>query len=474
MPQSGTVRRPEPPPRHADPRVQPARMIVARLFGDPASRAFAVRYWDGTEDRGPSVPAFTLVVRRPGALRRILLPPSELALVEAYLRDDMDIEGSLEAASTLGDLFASGVRKRGVTATLLSALCTLPRDDAAPPDRGVARAQFRYFAARRASRHSKEVDAAAVRFHYDVSNDFYRLWLDERMQYSCAYFRTGRERLDDAQDAKLEHICRKLRLRPGQRLLDIGCGWGGLLLYASQRHGVTGVGITLSEAQARVARERIAAAGLADRCRVEVRDYRDLSDLDRFDKVVSVGMREHVGRRNMPSYFRAAYGALVPGGLFLDHGIVRGGAAEVRGIVARAVRRLWRRDVFVRKYVFPGGELMTLAGLVGDAEGVGFETRDVENLREHYVLTLRHWVRRLEARHAEAAAIVGERTFRIWRLYMAATVLAFRSGRITLCQTLYVKPTAAGASHLPLTRADLHRADLHRAGGGIPDTPVHG
>lgn len=452
MASTQAARRPFSAAPPADPRVQPARAILARLFGDPAERTFAVRYWDGSEERGAAAPLFTLVVRRAGALRRVLLPPSELALVEAFLRDDLDVEGSLEAASSLGDMLAARLRSLGAVAALLPLVRALPASDG--PTGSAAERRF----AKRAARHTKRLDAEAVRFHYDVGNDFYRLWLDDRMQYSCAYFPTGGETLDAAQDAKLSHICRKLRLRTDDRLLDIGCGWGGLLVYAAQRYGVSGVGITLSEPQAAIARARIADAGVGDRCRVEVRDYRDLAGLDRFDKVVSVGMREHVGRRRLPDYFRAAYGALVPGGLFLDHGIVRGGGQEKRGVTARVARRMWRRDAFVRRYVFPGGELVALPRLIGDAEAAGFETRDVENLREHYILTLRHWVRRLEAHHAEAVALVGERVYRVWRLYMAATVLGFRGGRLTLCQSLYARPTADGTAHVPLTRADLYEA----------------
>lgn len=452
MRSSRAVRQPTVETRPEDPHLAAARAITARIFGDPGSRAFALRYWDGSEERGTvAPPPFTLVVRRPGALRRVLLPPSELALVEAYLRDDLDVEGSLEAASTLGDLIAERVNSVGAAAALLPLLRALPVADIEEDGASVRRF------ARQAERHTKQLDADAVRFHYDVGNAFYRLWLDERMQYSCAYFRTGRESLAAAQEAKLHLICRKLRLRAGDRLLDIGCGWGGLLVHAARHYGVTGVGITLSEPQAAAARARIDAAGLGDRCRVDLRDYRDLTGIDRFDKVVSVGMREHVGRQRLPGYFRAAHDALLPGGLFLDHGIVRGGAAEVRGVARRLARRLWRRDAFVQKYVFPGGELVTLARLIGDAEATGLEARDVENLREHYVLTLRHWVRRLEGRHDEAADIVGERTYRVWRLYMAATVLGFRGGRITLCQTLYAKPTTGGAVHLPLSRADLYQ-----------------
>ena len=441
-----------------------ARDALATLFGPPERRRFAVRYWDGSVEAPAesSPPRFTLVVRHEGALRRAFLPPSELALVEAYLQDDLDVEGDLEGAATLGDDVAAAIRSPAAAMRLARTLLALPRDadplhetddddgHRRPPPPGVVAAHAR--------RHTRRRDAAAVRYHYDVGNDFYRLWLDGRMQYSCAYFPTGRETIDAAQEAKLEHICRKLRLAPGERLLDIGCGWGGLLEYAATRHGVGGLGITLSERQAAAARERLAAAGVADRCAIEVRDYRDVADDGAFDKIVSVGMREHVGRARLPDYFAAAHRLLRPGGLFLDHGITRFGAEEVRSVRTRIARRLWKRDEFIERYVFPDGELIPIGELLTDGERAGLEARDVENLREHYAMTLRHWVARLEARHDEAAAIVGETTYRVWRLYMTASVLGFLSGRLGLCQTLYAKPHANGRAELPPTRADLYRS----------------
>ena len=436
-----------------------AREALAIVFGPVDARGFAVRLWDGSVD----VPAngsapFTLVVRRAGALRRALMPPSELALVEAYLHDDLDAEGDLGAAGRLGDIAASGLRSPRALLRLVRVLRALPTDDRTRAEDDVPPGDVRRAAAPRTSRrHTRRRDQATVRHHYDVGNDFYALWLGRRSQYSCAYFANGPEDLDAAQEAKLEHVCRKLRLKQGDHLLDVGCGWGGLLEYAATRHGVSGVGITLSEPQAQAARARLAAAGVGERVRIEVRDYRDLRRDWCFDKAVSVGMREHVGAARLPAYFAAVHRVLQPGGLFLDHGIVRGGTFEQRGAVTWLKRRLWRRDAFIQRYVFPDGELVPLGTLIGDAERTGLEVRDVENLREHYVRTLRCWVERLERAHQEAAAMVGEHTYRVWRLYMAATTLGFASGRLTLIQTLFAKPLADGSVRVPPTRADLYQ-----------------
>ena len=456
---------PSRPPTPARPDVgaiAAAREALEIVFGPVQERGFAVRLWDDTVDEpvGAALP-FTLVVRRAGALRRALLPPSELALVEAYLRDDLDAEGDLGEAGRLGDLAATRLRSPRALARLVRVLRRLPTNDLPHGDDGVREAAT---VPRRAprwlgfGRHTRGRDAATVRHHYDVGNDFYALWLDRRSIYSCAYFPTGTEDLDAAQEAKLEHICRKLRLQPGEHVLDVGCGWGGLLEYAATRFGVSGIGITLSEPQAEAARARLGAAGVGDRVRIEVRDYRDLPADWLFDKAVSVGMREHVGAARLPDYFAAVHRALRPGGLFLDHGLMRGGAAEQSGVGRWIARRLWRRDAFIQRYVFPDGELVPLGTLLGMAERTGLEARDVENLREHYILTLHHWVARLGRAHAAAAALVGEHTYRVWRLYMAATTLGFEGGRLTLIQTLFAKPRADGSAAVPLSRADLYRA----------------
>jgi len=450
---------PTPTPRDAD-ALAAAREALEIAFGPVQERGFAVRLWDDSIDQtaAGTVP-FTLVVQRAGALRRALLPPSELALIEAYLRDDLDAEGDLGEAGRLGDLAATRLRSPRALARLVRVLRRLPTNDLprvqADEGEDSPRRVRRLFGL---GQHSRQRDAIAVRHHYDVGNDFYALWLDRRMIYSCAYFPTGTEDLDAAQEAKLEHICRKLRLRTGEHVLDVGCGWGGLLEYAATRFGVSGVGITLSEPQATLARERLAAAGVGDRVRIEVRDYRDLPADWRFDKAVSVGMREHVGAARLPDYFAAVHRALRPGGLFLDHGLVRGGAEPRTGVGRWIARRLWKRDAFIERYVFPDGELVPLGMLIDMAEPTGLEARDVENLREHYILTLRHWVERLGRAHQEAAAIVGEQTYRVWRLYMAATTLGFQSGRLTLIQTLFAKPLPDGSADVPLSRADLYRS----------------
>lgn len=428
------------------------RTILRDLFGPPEGREIAVRLWEGTlETPAPArAPRCTIILRRPGALRRMLLPPSELALGEAYLTDDFDVEGEMEAAVRLSDTLAGGIGSPRLLASLAARLRMLPADDLPP-----SASRERPALAGLGTRHTRRRDAAAVRYHYDVGNNFYALWLDRRMVYSCAYFPTGEEDLDGAQEAKLEHICRKLRLRAGERLLDIGCGWGGLVQYAAERYGVEALGVTLSAPQAELARERIAAAGLGDRCHVEVRDYRDLPRTQPFDKIASVGMFEHVGRSRLLTYFNTAYRLLRPGGLFLNHGIAEGPAR--RHGMSLPARLLWRPGSFVATYVFPDGELIPPGDALQYAELAGFETRDVENLREHYTLTLRHWVRRLEAQRQRAVEMVGEPTYRVWRLYMAGAAHSFASGGNSLIQALFARPHADGTVELPPTRSDLYR-----------------
>lgn len=438
-------------PAAPDTPAQRTRTILSTIVGAPAGRLFAVRLWDGSvEPVAPGLePQFTLVLHHPAALRRMCWPPTERALGSAYLRDDFDIEGDVLAAAALGNRLAQHLRSPVNLARLMLQLRRLPDDDRRPMTvRTSPAAQLS------GTRHSRARDAAAVRYHYDAGNDFFALWLDREMVYSCAYFETGAEDVDTAQHAKLDLICRKLRLQPGERLLDIGCGWGALVRHAARYYGVEALGITLSEPQGRLARQRITEAGLADACRIEVRDYRDLPQGAAFDKVVSVGMFEHVGRSRLPAYFAQAYRLTKPGGLFLNHGIVtlHSRSPLLRPLVAAVSRRV----SFIEGYVFPDGELITAAEAVQYAETAGFETRDLESLREHYALTLQHWVRRLEAQHAQAAAIAGETTYRIWRLYMAGFAHAFACGDVGITQTLFSKPDARGASRLPLTRRDLY------------------
>ena len=438
-----------------------SQQVVTDLFGPSVERNFEVRYWDGTsEPAGGGVhSAFTLVLRHPGALRRMLLPPTERALGEAFVRGDIDVEGDLESATALSQRIRRRLSAPATFIRIASQLRSLPC--VPTPESARSRPGFRL---RR--RHSLQRDKDAIRFHYDMGNDFYRLFLDRGMIYSCAYFRTPDDDLDAAQEAKLEHICRKLDLRPGERLLDIGCGWGGLIEYASSRYGVDATGITLSEQQAAYARGRIANAGLDDRCRVHVLDYRALPLDARFDKIVSVGMVEHVGRRNLRRYFADTLRHLEPGGLFLNHGIVSLEAAtSLRRSASRSLRR-WTS--FVERHVFPDGELVTAAELLQPAEAAGFELRDAENLREHYVLTLRHWVQRLETNGAAAVACGGQHAWRTWRLYLAASASAFATGRIAVTQLLLARPRADGTVRLPLTRNHLY---IGHMGGPLPAQP---
>ncbi|HEY1951399.1 MAG TPA: cyclopropane-fatty-acyl-phospholipid synthase family protein [Gemmatimonadaceae bacterium] len=429
------------------------RDLLAALFGEPPERSFDVKFWDGSVDHGGnSQPPFTLVLNRPAALRRMLLPPNEMSIVESYLSGDVEIEGSMEAASNLADMIGDRLHSPAKVARLIALVLQLPGKAADD----LADARFPERARKLGERHTPVRDAAAIQFHYDVGNSFYKLWLDKRMVYSCAYFRSPTDTLDDAQEAKLDLICRKLRLKPGERLLDIGCGWGGLIMHAAKNYGVDATGITLSENQAKLAKERIEEAGLADRCRVAIRDYRTLTNGDGYDKIASVGMIEHVGLSHLPVYFQSAFRALKPAGLFLNHGIISLREARPRSVGERIFKKLWKADAFIDTYVFPDGKLTAIHDVVAAAEGAGFEVRDMESLREHYAMTLRHWVTSLEEKSRDAMALVGQHTFRVWRLYMAASANAFATAGINIIQTLLAKPDANGHSNIPLTRDDIY------------------
>lgn len=399
---------------------------------------FAVRLWDGTVwAPEPGLPArFTLVLNHAGALRAMFLTPNQLSLGKAYLHDDFDIEGDAEAAFSLAEALCD--TRVGFLELLQrwTSLHRLPPLHHPHSDRDPAHLK--------GTVHSRKRDRKAIAYHYNISNDFYRLWLDRRMVYSCAYFTDPGDDLDQAQERKLDYICRKLRLQKDERFLDIGCGWGGLIIHAARRYQVQALGITLSRAQAELADERINEAGVADRCRVMQMDYRDLGKANLYDKLASVGMFEHVGEGHLAEYFGHTWNLLRPGGVFLNHGIGR----------SLTVPQL-QGPSFIDRYVFPDGELVPINQALHHAESTGFEVRDLESLREHYLLTLRQWVRRLEAHHDEACRAADEETYRIWRLYMAGSAHGFKTGQINLYQALLVKPDN-GKSGLPLTRDDWY------------------
>ncbi len=419
--------------------VQVSPDFLEHALADCPKRNFQVRFWDGRTWGFDQDPRFTIILKHPRALSEMFFSPSELTLGEAYIFDDIDIEGDIEAAFDLADyLLERGDRPSVFPSLHLAILLRKP-----PVTGQTIRAHQP--AGLRGSAHSRNRDCQAVRYHYDLPPEFFALWLDPQMLYSCAYFAPGHENnLDSAQFRKMDYICRKLRLRRDDLLLDIGCGWGGLLIHAAAHYGTQAVGVTLSLRQAEVARQRIREARVNDQCRVEVCDYRDLELGRQVDKIVSVGMFEHVGEQQLPEYFSRAWQLLRPGGMFLNAGIAASATYQRKG------------PSFIDRYVFPDGELVPISTGLGAAERSGFEVRDVESLREHYALTLHHWGRRLEAHAEEARRIIDDTTFRIWRLYMAASAHGFRSNRMNLYQTLLVKPLH-GESGMPLTRADWCR-----------------
>ncbi len=374
--------------------------------------------WDGREVAFSEEPRVTLRLKGTRAASAFM-HPSMLSLAEAYIEGDADLEGDLREAI------------RGAEALSRSRPGPLFGGSYGP------------------ARHSKREDRDAIHHHYDVSNEFYALWLDARMVYSCAYFRDEDDTLEQAQLRKLDHVCTKLRLEPGERFLDIGCGWGALVMRAAEKFGVDATGITLSDNQFRLATERIRAAGLQDRCRVLLLDYRDTPGEGVYDKIASIGMFEHVGLKNLATYFGVVRRLLREKGLFLNHGIT---TADTRN---RAVGL--GAGQFIGRYVFPRGELPHLHLAVHEMSDQQLEIHDVEGLRPHYAKTLGMWSESFEQRLAQAVAASSERTARIWRIYLAGCAHAFEQGWVSIYQILASKQTRPGRADLPLTREWMYR-----------------
>ena len=374
--------------------------------------------WDGTEVNLGDEARVTIRLRDRTALTTLMQPSLE-SLGNAYVEGRIDVEGPIAEVIRV----AADLADQGGTSSALGAL----------PDW--------------ARRHTRRSDRKAISYHYDVSNDFYAQFLDPSMVYSCAYFKTPQMSLEEAQQAKLEHVCRKLRIEPGMRLLDIGCGWGAMAIHAARRHGARVLGITLSERQHELALERVARAGLTDQIEIRLQDYRDLPGDESFDRVSSIGMFEHVGLKHLLDYFKRIHALLKPGGIALNHGICSADADS------RSVGR--GGGEFIGRYVFPDGELPHVSLAIAELSRAGLEMVDAESLRRHYGRTLWHWSERFEARLDALRAIAGEERTRIWRTYLAGCAWAFDQGWVNIYQLLAAKPLATARAleiSQPMTR----------------------
>ncbi|MFI5953546.1 class I SAM-dependent methyltransferase [Cryptosporangium sp. NPDC051539] len=433
------------------------RPVVTTIFGtEPPVR---IRAWDGSSI-GPSEreDGPTLVVRNRRALRRLVWSPNEVGMARAFVSGDLTVEGDfIEALDQMLHLFDStqGMhldnqdRRILLAAALrLGAIGTNP----APPAEEM-RPQGGLL-------HSSRRDAAAISHHYDVGNEFYRLVLGESMTYSCAYWPelddpADTTTLEQAQTNKVELIARKLGLKPGMRMLDVGCGWGTMAIHAAREYGVHVVGVTNSHEQAVGAAKRAAAAGVADLVEIREQDYRDIDD-GPYDAISSIGMAEHVGTGQWQQYAELLYGLLKPGGRLLSHQITQPPTVTD---TLESRRQGKTERTFITAYVFPDGELQSPGWISDRLESVGFEVRDVESLREHYAKTLRAWVSNLEQNWAEAVQLTSVGRARVWRLYMAGSALAFERNRISIHQVLAVRPDRKGRSSMPPTRRSYATVD---------------
>lgn len=415
-----------------------ARYILSLIFKNYPD-SFLIKLWDNSLLRiGDGAAAFTLALKHAKVPRDLILFRDPLQLAEAYFDGEVEVEGDFNAAMHLRyyleNLKLSYRDKWSLISRALIISWKEPR---------------KIQLAGRLSSLSRPNDSDSIAFHYDVSNDFYQLWLDKHMVYSCAYFESPNVDLDAAQCSKLDYICRKLRLKPGESLLDIGCGWGALACWAAQHYGVQVHGITLSRSQFEYASNKLKELKLENQVTIELRDYRDLPLNQIYDKVVSIGMFEHVGLKNLSEYFSIVRQVLKPKGLFLNHGITTDEPNWKSSVSTRLINR----------HVFPDGELDTISNIQKRMEQADFEIFDVEGLRPHYAMTLRHWVNRLEKNHDKAVHLVGERTYRIWRLYMTGSALQFEQGKTGIYQILATGRTG-GLPDIPLTRQDLYEKPI--------------
>jgi cyclopropane-fatty-acyl-phospholipid synthase len=411
-----------------------AHAILRRIFHQYKD-AFTVVLWDGSVlSIGHGVPAFTLTIHSSEVLRDLVLFKNPVRLAEAYFDGAVDVSGDFNAAMGLRYYLENLTLSSREKLALLCRAILFPKQNNKPLPQ-----------TKKPVRLMRQNNVAAIAFHYDVSNAFYKLWLDEQMVYSCAYFESTEQSLAQAQSQKLDYVCRKLRLQKGETYLDIGCGWGALVCWAAKHYGVRAHGITLSEQQFLYAKEAVARQGLQDLVTIEMRNYRDLPRLPTYDKVSSIGMFEHVGLKNLAEYFSIVHQVLKPHGLFLNHGITSDQPDWRHGASTQLINR----------HVFPDGELDTVSNIQRRMENARFEIFDVESLRPHYALTLRHWVKRLEEKREEVIRLVGERTYRIWRLYMTGSALQFEQGATSIYQILAERKTS-GLPALPLTRQDIY------------------
>jgi cyclopropane-fatty-acyl-phospholipid synthase len=383
----------------------------------------------GTFDK----PVVTLAIQHPGVLKALIQTGDPLVIAEAFVTGNLDVGGSIDDAIVLGRSLQDAKVNRVTAMMAWLAALSLPRLDLG----SLYRAPWQ-----KLQLHSKERDAATIQHHYDVGNDFYALWLDPKLLYSCAFFKEPSMTLEQAQEEKLDTICRKLQLKPGDKFLDIGCGWGALLRWAAENYGVEAHGITLSEEQYAYNYAVNSASGLADKIHVRVAHYSELPTTPTYDKISSVGMIEHVGVKNYDAYFRHVSAALKPGGMFLNHGISSHYQWTGNPVGER----------FIERYIFPDGELGKLSVILGSAEENGFEVVDVESWRPHYVKTLRCWADNLERVHEQAVRLVGQAKYQLWRLYLIGSALSFEANDMSIFQTL-LRPRSSAEWNLPTKRS---------------------